>query len=497
MSETLPSILLVDDEVRVLESLQRLLEDDFDVFTANSADEAMVVLADEWIQVVISDQRMPGMSGVEFLQEVRGRFPEVIRMIVSGYTDSEDIITAVNEAGIHQYITKPWDPDNLLLTIRNAVKMFQLQRENQQLSTELKMLPTSVEEGLQEIRHRLMNAYDVDYGIIRTPESCMNTVCETIRQVATFDVSVLLMGDSGVGKELSARALHYGSLRSDKPFIAENCAALPDELLESELFGYKKGAFTGAQTNRMGLFEEADGGTIFLDEIGDTTPSFQVKLLRVLQEGEIRPLGSNERKTINVRVIAATNKDLEQEVREGRFREDLYYRLATFKINIPPLAERREDVPLLARALLDSAMQELGKKVKGFSDEALACLQAYHWPGNVRELQNEIKRMLVMAGGDYLEASLLSPQVLRAAPKEDEAELEWLATQEGSLRERLDSLEARIVNEALIRNRWNKSKTAKELGLSRVGLRNKLERYGLEKVETLDALDEQLQAVIN
>ncbi|HIP06353.1 MAG TPA: sigma-54-dependent Fis family transcriptional regulator [Mariprofundaceae bacterium] len=497
MSETLPSILLVDDEVRVLESLQRLLEDDFDVFTANSADEAMVVLADEWIQVVISDQRMPGMSGVEFLQEVRGRFPEVIRMIVSGYTDSEDIITAVNEAGIHQYITKPWDPDNLLLTIRNAVKMFQLQRENQQLSTELKMLPTSVEEGLQEIRHRLMNAYDVDYGIIRTPESCMNTVCETIRQVATFDVSVLLMGDSGVGKELSARALHYGSLRSDKPFIAENCAALPDELLESELFGYKKGAFTGAQTNRMGLFEEADGGTIFLDEIGDTTPSFQVKLLRVLQEGEIRPLGSNERKTINVRVIAATNKDLEQEVREGRFREDLYYRLATFKINIPPLAERREDVPLLARALLDSAMQELGKKVKGFSDEALACLQAYHWPGNVRELQNEIKRMLVMAGGDYLEASLLSPQVLRAAPKEDEAELEWLATQEGSLRERLDSLEARIVNEALIRNRWNKSKTAKELGLSRVGLRNKLERYGLEKVETLDAQDEQLQAVIN
>jgi len=217
----------------------------------------------------------------------------------------------------------------------------------------------------------------------------------------------------------------------------------------------------------------------------------------VLQEGVIRTLGSNGRKRINVRVIAATNKDLEQEVREGRFREDLYYRLATFKINIPPLAERREDVPLLARALLDTAMQELGKKVKGFSDEALACLQAYHWPGNVRELQNEIKRMLVMAGGDYLEASLLSPQVLRAAPKEDEAELEWLTTQEGSLRERLDSLEARIVNEALIRNRWNKSKTAKELGLSRVGLRNKLERYGLEKVETLDAMDDQLQAAIN
>ncbi|MDQ6977083.1 MAG: sigma 54-interacting transcriptional regulator, partial [Ghiorsea sp.] len=268
-----------------------------------------------------------------------------------------------------------------------------------------------------------------------------------------------------------------------------------DELLESDLFCYKKGAFTGANSNRIGLFEEADGGTIFLDEVGDTTPAFQVKLLRVLQESEIRPLGGNERKKINVRIIAATNKDLEQEVREGRFREDLYYRLSTFKIMIPPLADRLQDVPLLARAILTDAMQELGKKVKGFTDEALACMQAYHWPGNVRELQNEIKRMLVMVQDDYLGAELLSPQVLRAAPQEDEAELDWLMTQEGSLRERLDSLEARIVHEALIRNRWNKSKTAKELGLSRVGLRNKLERYGLEKLETLDLPDDTLQVV--
>lgn len=494
MNTTLPSILLVDDEVRVLESLQRLLEDDFDVYLANSPDEAMAVMAEEWIQVVISDQRMPGMTGVEFLKEVRERFPEVVRIIISGYSDAEDIVAAINNAGIHQYITKPWDPDNLLLTIRNAVHLFKLQRENQQLTTELKMLPATVEEGLQEIRQRLMSSYDVDYGIVRAPDSCMNQVCDVIRQVATFDVSVLLMGDSGVGKELSARALHYGSLRSDKAFIAENCAALPDELLESELFGYKKGAFTGANTSRIGLFEEADGGTIFLDEVGDTTPAFQVKLLRVLQEGEIRPLGSNESKKINVRVIAATNKDLEQEVREGRFREDLYYRLSTFKIIIPPLADRLEDVPLLARATLDDAMNELGKKVKGFSDETLACMKAYHWPGNVRELQNEVKRMLVMTTDDYLEAELLSSQVLRAAPQEDEAELEWLTTQEGSLKERLDGLEARIVHEALIRNRWNKSKTAKELGLSRVGLRNKLERYGLEKVEVLELTEGQLQA---
>ncbi|MBN4076961.1 sigma-54-dependent Fis family transcriptional regulator [Mariprofundus ferrooxydans] len=491
MNTTLPSILLVDDEVRVLESLQRLLEDDFDVYMANSPDEAMVILADEWIQVVLSDQRMPGMSGIEFLHEVRQRFPDVIRMIVSGYTDSDDIIKAINDSGIHQYITKPWDPENLLRTVHNAAHMFALQRENQQLSVELKMLPRNVEEGLAEIRQRLQKNYDLDDGIIRSPESVMNRVCDSIRQVATFDVTVLLTGDSGTGKELTARAIHYNSLRMDKVFVVENCGALPDELLESELFGYKKGAFTGATSDRVGLFEAAHGGTILLDEIGDTTPAFQVKLLRVLQEGEIRPMGTNERKQIDVRVIAATNKDLEAEVRAGRFREDLFYRLATFQIHLPPLSERLDDIPLLARSLLEQAMAELAKKVSGFRDETLVCMQAYHWPGNVRELQNEIKRMLVIATGDWLGAELLSPQVLRAAPQEDEAELTWLTALDGSLKERMDALEARIVNESMIRNRWNKSKSAKELGLSRVGLRNKLERYGLEKVETLELADDE------
>jgi len=484
----LPSVLLVDDEIRVLESLKRLMEEDFDVHLAHSVDEAMAVLADEWIHVVISDQRMPGMSGIEFLKEVRERFPEVIRIIVSGYTDSEDIITALNEAGIHQYITKPWDPDNLLLTIHNAAHLFQLQRENQQLSVELKMLPRNVEEGLANIRQRLKDSYDLEDGIIRSPASCMNDVCDLIRKVATFDVSVLLIGATGTGKELSARAIHYNSLRADKGFVVENCGALPDGLLESELFGCKKGAFTDAVEDRVGLFENADGGTIFLDEIGDTSPAFQIKLLRVLQEREIRPLGSNMRKQIDVRVIAATNKDLEAEVRAGRFREDLYYRLSTFRIKIPPLAKRLEDVPLLAEVILDRTMQELGKKVTGFTNEAIACMQAYQWPGNVRELQNEIKRMLVMADGDYLGADLLPPHVLRAAPQEDEEELSLLIAL-GSLKERMDGLEARIVKETMIRNRWNKSKAARELGLSRVGLRNKLERYGLEKVETLNVSD--------
>jgi len=215
----------------------------------------------------------------------------VVRMIISGYTDSEDIIKAVNEAGIYHYITKPWNPESLLFTVRNATQLFQLQRENERLTLEMKMLPTSVEKGLAVMRKRLIERYDIDDGIVRSPQSSMNGLCETIRRVATFDVSVLLMGDSGTGKELCARALHYNSLRSQRAFVVENCGALPDELLESELFGYKRGAFTGATSDRIGLFEEADGGTIFLDEIGDTSPSFQVKILRVLQEGEIRPLG--------------------------------------------------------------------------------------------------------------------------------------------------------------------------------------------------------------
>jgi two-component system response regulator HupR/HoxA len=310
----------------------------------------------------------------------------------------------------------------------------------------------------------------------------MNEVCARVSRVAPYDVSVLLIGESGTGKELIARALHYNSLRWDKPFVVENCAALPDELLESELFGYKRGAFTGATEDRIGMFERANGGTVFLDEIGEVSPAFQVKLLRVLQEREIRPLGSGRTRQVDVRVVAATNKDMETEVREGRFREDLYYRLATVTVQLPPLRERIEDIPVLAHALLENSIESLGKRVQGFTNEALACMQAYHWPGNIRELQNEIRHMLVMSDGNYLGAELLTNRVLYAAPEEAAGAMSLLAEQGGSLKERIEMLEARILKETLIRHRWNKSRAAKELGLSRVGLRNKLERYGLERV---------------
>ena len=479
----LPAILVIDDEVRSQEALRRTLEEDFEVYCASSAAEGMEILQKEQstaaIQVVLCDQRMPGTTGVQFLTEVRHLWPDMVRIILSGHTDAEDIISGVNEAGIWQYLLKPWQPEQLLLTLQRAAEVWRLQLENQRLSLDLRtaepVLKKRVESKFEKARHALGLP-----GIIRAPGSPLNRICDMIERIAPFDLSVLVTGESGTGKEMIARAIHYESPRASKAFITENCAALPDTLLESELFGYKRGAFTGAVEDRVGLFQQADGGTLFLDEIGETSPAFQAKLLRVLQEGEFRPLGSNRSLTVDVRIIAATNRDLEADVRSGRFREDLYYRLATIPLHAPPLRERPMDLPLLAGRLLETASRALGKTADGFSNEALACIAAYRWPGNVRELQNEILRMVALADSLLLGADLLSPRVLRTPVGESaEAELAWFSNISGNLKERMEQLEIQVVKESMIRHRWNKSRAARELGLSRVGLRSKLLRYGL------------------
>jgi len=487
--ENIPSILVVDDEQRSLESIQRILGDRFDVHIANNIEDAENILQREWIQILLCDQRMPDMTGVEFSQKVRTEYPDVIRMIISGYTESADIIDAINKGGIYQYITKPWHPDELITKLTNAVELFRLQRENEQLAVELKLKPDTIEQAMIVKRRALKARYDWDQGIVRSPESGMNSVCNMIRNIAPYNVNVLLSGESGTGKELCARALHYNSLRQDKIFVAENCGALPDELLESELFGHKRGAFTGANEDRIGMFELANGGTIFLDEIGETSPAFQVKLLRVLQESEVRPLGSNKRRPIDVRVIAATNRNLEEDVRTGKFRQDLFYRIATFEIEVLPLRKRKEDIVPLAISILNSSMEQLGKRVKGISEEALRCFESYQWPGNVREMQNEIKRMLVLGQTDYLGSELVSEHILHATPEESVADMTILNSVKGNLKERVELLEARILKETLIRLRWNKTQAAQELGLSRVGLRNKLERYGLEKNSNIESIE--------
>ena len=483
-----PTVLLVDDEILSLETLSRILDEEFEVRSVVSAEEALHILANDRVQVVLSDQRMPGMSGVEFLAQVREHYPDVIRIIISGYTDADDLIQGINAAGIYQFINKPWHPDALLLTVRNAARLFQLQQNNELLTLETRITTTHLNDKLEQKRNQLKQRFAIDH-IVRAPSSSMNAVCEQVRLAAPYDISVLITGPSGTGKEEIARALHYNSLRADQPFIIENCGAVPDELLESELFGHKRGAFTGAYNDRVGLLEQAEGGTVFLDEIGDVSAAFQVKLLRFLQNGEIRPVGVNQRRQVNVRVIAATNRDLTQEVHTGRFREDLYYRLAAMRVRVPPLHERPMDIVPLAQHMLDEAMQALGKSVKGFTEEALACLQQYHWPGNVRELKNEVLRALVLCQEETINTHLLAPEIVQYAPNSDQADFahnfldnpnELINGLSGSLKQRVEALEAQLLREALIRHSWNKSRAAEELGLSRVGLRNKLERYGLE-----------------
>ncbi|MCX7239297.1 MAG: sigma-54 dependent transcriptional regulator [Burkholderiales bacterium] len=485
VTRKLPAVLIVDDEVRSQEALRRTLEEDFEVFCASSAAIGMEILEHEQaqapIRVVLCDQRMPGTTGVAFLKEVRNRWPDAVRIILSGHTDAEDIISGVNEAGIWQYLLKPWQPEQMLLTLKRAAEVWRLQQENQRLSLDLRTAEPVLKKRVESKYEKLRHAYGLD-GLIRAPGSPLNAVCDLVERIAPFDLSVLVTGESGTGKEMVARALHYESHRRDRPFITENCGALPDTLLESELFGYKRGAFTGANEDRVGLFHQADGGTLFLDEIGETSPAFQVKLLRVLQEGEFRPLGSNRSVTVDVRVIAATNRDLDEDVRTGRFRQDLYYRLATVALHVPALRARPMDLALLAQRLLESSCRALGKSVQGFSSEALACIAAYAWPGNVRQLHNEILRMVALSKKPMLGAELLSPQVLRTPVGETQAQDQaWLATLSGGLKDRMEQLEMQVLKESLIRHRWNKSATARELGLSRVGLRSKLLRYGLEQ----------------
>lgn len=479
---TRPAVLLLDDEIRSVESMARILSDEFDVHMAYNAAAALELLAHEPVQVILADQRMPDMTGVEFLTRVRRHYPDIVRMIISGYTDAEDIIQGVNAAGIYQYISKPWHPDKLLLTVRNAIRLHQLQRDNELLSLELKASTQTLQEHTRHQRQRLQQSFRTD-NIIRAADSPLNQALQLVEKVAQHDVSVLLTGESGTGKELFARALHYNSRRADKPFIIENCGALPDELLESELFGHKRGAFTGAIADHTGLFEQAHEGTIFLDEIGETSPAFQVKLLRVLQDGSFRPVGSSQRRHTSVRVIAATNRKLLEEVKAGRFREDLYYRLAGMTIELPPLRERRMDIAPLANGLLQQHTSRMGKQVEGFGIDALQALQAYAWPGNVRELHNEVQRMLVMAQGRLLDVTTLSPHISQLTPQEifpqNHGVMPPINGLAGTLKDQVELLETHIIRTAISRHHGNKSRAAEALGLSRVGLRNKLERYGI------------------
>ncbi|MCB2018787.1 MAG: sigma-54-dependent Fis family transcriptional regulator [Hydrogenophaga sp.] len=476
----MPTVLVVDDEVRSQDAMRRTLDEEFTIFTASSADEARGLLQRQPVSVILCDQRMPGMTGVNFLKEVREQWPDTVRIVISGYTDSEDIIAGINDAGIYQYILKPWSPDHLLESVRNAVETQTLQKQTRRLDLELR---TSTRVLRQRTANQMTQARD-HFGfdrIVRGPGSPLDLVCEMAERAARYDIPVLVLGESGTGKELLARAIHYASPRLTGPFVVENCAAIPDTLLESELFGHKRGAFTGAYEDHPGLFQRADGGTVFLDEIGETSPAFQVKLLRVLQEGEVRPVGAARPVPVDVRIIAATHRNLEQRVREGQFREDLYYRLSGVSLTVPPLRDRVGDITPIARRIVQDVAAELGHPGATLSDETLGCLLAYPWPGNIRELRNEIARAMALHDGQDLPPAAFSSRVLQGRAAGGADGLTAAMPASGTLNERLDVIEAMVLRETLLRHRWNKTRTADELGLSRVGLRAKMQRFGLDK----------------
>lgn len=479
----LGTVLVIDDEVRSQEALRRVLNQDFEVLCAGNAADAEKLLEGEIVHAILCDQRMPHESGVSFLKRVRELWPDPVRMIISGYTESDDIIAGLNEAGIYQYITKPWQPERLIDIVKEAVQLYRLQKETETASVDVKVAPGHIKKVVSIKRGAAKQLFHFD-RIVHSPDSPMHDVIELGKRAADYDISVLITGESGTGKELLARAIHYGSGRAGKAFVVENCGALPDELLESELFGCKKGAFTGAYQDRIGLFEVADGGTIFLDEIGETSPAFQVKLLRVLQESEIRPLGAQRVRKVDVRVVSATNRDLEAEVEAGRFRRDLYYRLAAFPVHMPALRERPMDIRLIAEGVLSAVKTSFNRPALRFAPPVLEEFVKYDWPGNVRELQNEIQRMAVLADKDVLRSpALLGRRNGRPQATPVQGKLNGSAT----LKDKVEDLEKSVIITCLEKYDGNISRVASELGLSRVGLRNKLSRYDLRKNAKGDA----------
>jgi len=472
-------VLVVDDEDAILESIELTLGTQYRVFTANNGRDGLEIFDREQIALVIADQNMPGMSGVEFLEKVIDCDPRAIRMMLTGYADISSLARAINSGRIYRYITKPWESDELRINIKRALESYALSSENSALAGALAQANERLRAENRYLRQEVQRRYSFDGMIGDSP--AMQRVFEIMKKVSETDATVLITGETGTGKELVARAIHYSGARRDEHFVAQNCAALPDTLLESELFGHRRGAFTGANADKKGLFEKADGGTIFLDEIGETEPGMQVRLLRVLQEGEIRPIGSSDTLRVDVRVLAATNRDLEKRVAEDRFREDLFYRLRVVEIHVPPLRERRSDIPALAHSFLEKSNARMQRGLRGFSNAAMDLLTAHAWRGNVRELENEIERVVVLAGDEeQVSIDMLSGHIRAGqptpsstvAPTSDETIEDW------NLNQAVDNMKRRMIVTA-IRDTGSKTRAAERLGIPRQSLQKMMKRLGL------------------
>jgi nitrogen regulation protein NR(I) len=459
-------VLIVDDEVNIRRVLAAMLKrEGYEVTTAADGEQALGVLQKTPVHVVVTDLVMPRLGGMELLRRVAADFPDVPVIVITAHGSVDSAVAAL-KAGAFDYITKPFEQDDLKKVIAKAARAHDLERQNVHA-----------------------NFTDGDGPPLVGASAAMKAIYDIVAKVADSPSTVLITGESGTGKELIAKALHRGSSRRDKPLIKVNCAAIPKDLVESELFGYERGAFTGAVGSKPGRFELADGGTLFLDEIGEVPVEMQVKLLRALQESEFERVGGIKTLRVDVRLIAATNRDLKQLIADGKFREDLYYRLAVVPVALPPLRERREDVPLLVRHFIQKYDERLGKRVEGIEDEALQLLLGYSWPGNIRELENLMERSVLFADGPLILASAL-PDSLREKgtqspiPIAAVGPLGAIAAPSGAsmkeiVRHAQAELEKELIGRALEETGGNVTRAAKRLQISRKSLQVKMKELGL------------------
>jgi DNA-binding NtrC family response regulator len=452
------TILIVDDERNIREGLaEAFAMEGYEALTASDGQEAIAVLEERYIDLVITDLKMPKVSGMELLQHVKRRWENIPVIIITAHGDITEAVAAM-QYGALEFVTKPLDLEHLLKLTKNALAIRELSIKN------------------EELREEVLAQQRTSSIIGKSP--AMRRIFDLIRKVAPTKASVLITGESGVGKEVIADAIHNLSPRRDKPLIKVHCAALAESLLESELFGHEKGAFTGAQARKRGRFELADTGSLFLDEIGEINQSVQIKILRVLQDRKFERVGGESTMEVDVRFIAATNKDLKAEIAAGRFREDLYYRLNVVNIHVPPLRDRREDIPLLAATFLHEFSEENGKPIDGFEPRARQALYAYDWPGNVRELRNCIESSVVMASSRFITVDDLPPGP-RSAQEKKEIHLPALCS--------LEDAEKIIIAETLAMLGGNKTKTAEVLKIGRKTLYQKIDEYGLAPADKQQA----------
>jgi two-component system nitrogen regulation response regulator NtrX len=443
------SILIVDDEVGIRESLGALLRDEgYEIATVDSGESCLEILEERKFDLILLDVWLKKLDGLETLERIRAQHDPPVVVMISGHGNIETAVRAT-KLGAFDFVEKPLSLEKTILVVRNALEYTRLEAENQRLREEL------------DEQHQILGS--------SVP---MKALRQQIALTAPTNGRVLIYGESGTGKELVARALHASSLRGEMQFVEVNCAAIPEELIESEMFGHRKGSFTGASEDKIGKFQKADGGTLFLDEVGDMSLKTQSKVLRALEEQRVEPVGSNQSTDVDVRIIAATNKKLEDEIGRGAFREDLFYRLNVIPFYVPALRERTEDIPTLASAFLAMFCEEYGKKGKEFSPTAMDVLLTYPWPGNVRELKNLVERLVIVCPSPRIEPHHLPPELFRGASKSPQKPYE-------SLHEARSAYEREFVLRKLEENRWNMTKAAESLGLERSHLYRKLKALGI------------------